>query len=163
MKKEWRSGTVLRILTQYVDIKGNVKCRCVRVAYDDISLKPKSTFAKIMMEWTDPNPEGENRTISDEAHITSQESDNQSPNYEEAQISIINPGDSEYNGLWPAQKETEDGVKKDLGSYHPTADSTIGHSLRSTELEILQDIEEKIGTSQVTASALELEPSWSIE
>lgn len=160
-KKEWKSGTVIHVLPHYVEISGKSNGRSVRIAYDDIRLKPKSAFAQRMMEWTDHAPGGESVNISDDAQSGQICDITQTPADWSASASQQNKVDS--HALWAIHDEDKDGMEKDIGSCRINTKMPTGRSLRSTEMDILKDIEDKIGTSQVTASALAFAPSWIVE
>lgn len=167
-KAEWREGKVTNAGRDIVEINTGKRGPNARIAYEDIRLMPKPT-STMHGDWIDGIcAEGE----KDDASITHQigqvKHDRGEDFIQDAQrVSAHSPGET-TKGLMadpspPQQAEEREGYKKDVGEYEPSTENINGRRLLSQEAAILNDIKDKIGTGQVTASAIAFAPSWVVE
>lgn len=187
-KAEWREGKVCRNYDHYVEIDTGKKGRHARVAYEDLRKLPQDgIIAESMddgMQLTGHDAEGEESSSLNLYETTD------ATNSEITAININNRTDDEYatareevcNGpdgkttdalmAGPYESEPKDdihneacsrGQEKDLGDYAPSTLELTGKQMASQETAILHDIRSKIGSSQVTASAIAFAPGWIVE
>lgn len=93
--------------------------------------------------------------------MTDEEGENEQVRHE----NCSGPEDGLTNALMAGpydQKQEEDEWHKDMGTYTPSKSDIVGKKLSSQEAAILHDIKDKIGSNQVTASAIAFAPGWVI-
>lgn len=172
---EWREGTVSTVFKDLVEIKTGKKGANARVAYEDLRILPKSTLATDLMNGTDlsdeESAEGEEGTSglhhNDEATATAMlggnitKTDEQGENNDQTMRNDIYASSNDSH--MTDEKGISDGIRKDVGDYEGNERSIAGRRLCSQEDTILRDMKEKIGTNQVTASAIAFAPNWIVE
>lgn len=180
-KPEWRKGVVQKINSNIVEVSTGKKGRHGQVAYEDLRMMPQSELAKELLgeqSWTsDDDAEGERMPGSGTSDHTTdlllgedneaQAHENEST-FEQTLSGTISASpigmvsEALMARTTEGQKE-ESGKSRDLGQYKESVGNINGQKMVSQEAAILHDIRDKIGTGQVTASAIAFAPSWVVE
>lgn len=174
-KPEWREGAVAKIHNEIVEVTTGKKGPNARIAYEDLRIMPRDKLAQDLMNGNvmtvDDGAEGESHGESYEKSeaLMAYWDNNHGTEREECKngnVRIDTPhGDlcasSDRKG--EGNSSIQSGQHKDVGTYDPSQRDIAGERMKSNYMAILHDIKDKIGTGQVTASAIAFAPSWIIE
>lgn len=169
---EWKSGRILAIERYYAVVQSDKTGRKTKVAYEDIRIKPQSELTRELMADTVEYFMGEKEDLPrridggereqpvmgpEQGHTTGTDT------HMHSAIATTNASDimtRQDHGSNIAR------ASMDIGSHAGAVmedDKELNVLLGSTEQSLLREIEEHIGTRQVTRRGLESVPEWLVK